>query len=430
MGFRKNNIFKQLREYFKAILNLKGFIEVFPILLVFYYLFSTSLIPVNLYYRFFSKPIFEHYFVNLLTLISPFILIFLFVRFRANITLVVFSAIFFALCTFSSFFADEPSLNSIIIGYYTVLPFLICSFVQFTKLQITTIRIFSLILLSLICFQVYFYGLGFGTYISKFGDGTSLGEAGIASRVYTTVGAATGTSVLIILLSFLLLSLRTNLGKLEIAVIILMCSSVFITYSRGSLLIILAFVLLKYNPFSNFRFFFKRIFTAIALFFVLSISLGGILIFNPSVLKVWEDRLHYLSAREFDSGRFLRVDHAMVEFERSDYLGVGFGNYSARKKIIPTVFTRMTFVGLSSPHNVFILLLVELGVFGLIAYLIFVCKILFSSLRKNSVLAILIPIFLIGHNVEYVYLMYPFLWAFALLIATALSRNMPERSLV
>jgi O-antigen ligase len=208
-----------------------------------------------------------------------------------------------------------------------------------------------------------------------------------------------------------------------------MASTVFITYSRGSLLIILAFILLKYNPFSDFRFFLKRISAAIALSFVLLISIGGILIFNPSVLKVWEDRFYYLSAREFDSGRFLRIDHAMVELERSNYTGVGFGNYSARKKIIPTVFTQMTFVGISSPHNVFILLLVELGIFGLLAYLIFICKILLSSLKKKTLLPMLIPIFLIGHNVEYVYLMYPFAWAFALLIAIALSRNMPEKSL-
>lgn len=422
--------FKYIRNYLKHVLSKNGFIEVLPILLVFYYLFSTSLIPVNLYYRFFTKPIFEHYFVNLLTLISPFILIYLFVRFRANLTLVLFSTLFFALCSFSSLFSDQLSLTSTIIGYYTVLPFLICSFIQFTKLQITTIRILSLILLSLICFQVYFYGLGFGTYISEFGDGSSLGEAGMASRVYTTVGAATGTSVILILLSFLLLSLKANIGKLEIFVIILMASTVFITYSRGSLLIILVFILLKYNPFSNFRFFLKRISTAIVLSLVLLISIGGILIFNPSVLKVWEDRFYYLSAREFDSGRFLRIDHAMAELEQSNYTGVGFGNYSARKKIIPTVFTRMTFVGISSPHNVFILLLVELGIFGLLTYLLFICKILLSSLKKKTLLPMLIPIFLIGHNVEYVYLMYPFAWAFALLIAIALSRNMPEKSLV
>ena len=422
--------FKYIRNYLKTVLSKNGFIEVLPILLVFYYLFSTSLIPINLYYRFFSKAIFEHYFVNLLTFLSPILLIFLFVRFRVNLTLVLFSALFFALCSFSSLFSDQFSLNSIIIGYYTVLPFLICSFIQFTKLQITTIRILSLILLSLICFQVYFYGLGFGTYISKFGDGSVLGEAGMASRVFTTVGAATGTSVIVILLSFLLLSLRANLGKLEIFVIILMASTVFITYSRGSLLIILAFILLKYNPFSDFRFFLKRISAAIAMSLVLLISIGGILIFNPSVSKVWEDRFFYLSAREFDSGRFLRIDHAMVELERSNYAGVGFGNYSARKKIIPTVFTQMTFVGISSPHNVYILLLVELGIFGLLAYLIFICKILLSSLKKKTLLQMLIPIFLIGQNVEYVYLMYPFVWAFALLIAIALSRHMPEKSLV
>ena len=427
MSFKKINLIKQLRGYLKAICNLKGFIEISPILVVFYYLYSTSLIPVNLYYRFFSKDIFDHFYVNLLSLFSPLILIFLFVRFRPNRTLVLFSIIFFGMCAFSSIFAQEFNLTSIIIGYYTVLPFLCCSFIKFTKLQVDTIRLLSLALLLLICFQVYFYGLGFGTYISKFGDGTSIGEAGTASRVLTTVGAATGTSVFISLLSFLLLSLRTKIGKIEIAVFVMMATTVFITYSRGAVVILIAYLIIRFNPFSDIRFFVKRLSTVIIISLSLLASIGGILVLNPSVLKVWEDRFYYLSAREFDSGRFLRVEHAMLELERSNYTGVGFGNYSARKKIIPTVFTRMSFVGISSPHNVYILLLVELGIFGILIYLMFIAKILLSSMKKKILLPIFIPIFLIGHNVEYVYLMHPFIWAFALIVAIALSRNMPQK---
>ena len=149
--------------------------------------------------------------------------------------------------------------------------------------------------------------------------------------------------------------------------------------------------------------------------------------FESSVLKVWEDRFYYLSGREFDSGRFLRVEQAMLEFERSNYAGVGFGNYSARKKIIPTVFTRINFIGASSPHNVYILLLVEIGILGILIYISFIAKILLSCLKKRILLPIFIPIFFIGHNVEYVYLMHPFLWAFGLLVAIALSKNMPEK---
>ena len=85
----------------------------------------------------------------------------------------------------------------------------------------------------LVCSQVYFYGLGFGTYISKFGDGSSLGELGAASRVLTTVGAATGTSVFIALLSFLILSLRAKIDKIEIAVFVMMTTSVFIRILEG-----------------------------------------------------------------------------------------------------------------------------------------------------------------------------------------------------
>ena len=252
------------------------------------------------------------------------------------------------MCTFSSIFSEEFNLTSIIIGYYTVLPFLCCSFIKFTRLQVDTIRILSLGLLILICCQVFFYGLGFGTYVSKFGDGSSIGESGTASRVLTTVGAATGTSVFITLLSFLLLSLRDKIGKMEIAVFILMATSVFITYSRGALVILIAYLIIRFNPLSDIRLFVKRVSTLLILSLFLLISIGGILALNPSVLTVWEDRFYYLSAREYDSGRFLRIEHAMQEFERSDYIGVGFGHYSARKKIIPTVFTRMSFVGISS----------------------------------------------------------------------------------
>ena len=69
----KNNLINLIRAYLREVFCLKGLIEISPILLVFYYIYSTSLIPINLYYRFFSKVIFDHYYVNLLTLLSPFI---------------------------------------------------------------------------------------------------------------------------------------------------------------------------------------------------------------------------------------------------------------------------------------------------------------------------------------------------------------------
>lgn len=423
-------IWNFFRAYIKQVTTKNGFLEVTPVLIVFYYLFSTSLIPINLYYRFFSTPFLEHYYFNNLTYLSPLLLLFLALRFRPNYFLLITSILFFLIFAFSTLFADEISLRSLIIAFYTVLPFMYCAFLTFSRLQIQSIAILSLTLLFLVCLQVYFYGLGFGSYISKYGDGSSIGELGVATRVLTTVGAATGTSVFIVLLSFVLLSLRQKIGKFEIAIFIIMTTSVFVTYSRGSLILILVYLLIRFNPFSDIRSFVKRFSNVLLIIFFLGVSLIGIFSFFPSVVDVWTDRFYYsMSKGELDSGRFLRVEHALTEFESSNYSGVGLGHYSPRKKIIPTTFTRLEFLGRSSPHNVYLLLLVEAGIVGLIAYLFFVLKILLSSRKKKVFLPIFIPIFLLGHNVEYVYIMYPYIWALALLVAIALSHKIRPRIL-
>ena len=107
---------KSIRSYLKHVLSRNGFVEVLPVLVIFYYLYSTSLIPINLYYRFFSKAIFEHYYVNLFTLVSPIILLYCFLRYRPNMTLVVFSGSLFGMCVFSSIFSEEMNLTSIVVG--------------------------------------------------------------------------------------------------------------------------------------------------------------------------------------------------------------------------------------------------------------------------------------------------------------------------
>ena len=181
----KMEFVKEYIKIFKQLFTIIGIIESLPVIIIFGYAYSTSLIPVNLYYRYFSTPIFEYFYVNNLTLLAPVLIPIIILNHKVNFRLLLISFGFFCIFAFSTFFAKDLQIDTIMIALYSVIPFCSCAFIKFTRIQIKLIRLniaFSLFIL--VAFQVYFYGLGFGTYVSSFGDGTAIGEIGVASSIY------------------------------------------------------------------------------------------------------------------------------------------------------------------------------------------------------------------------------------------------------
>lgn len=414
--------YHELMAMYRHLRTKAGFMEAWPVLLVLASAFLTTMVPLTIYQlkmAFFLGP----YSFNFLELIMPVLIAPVFFRERKNKVLLGFAAIFLIIGVVSMPLARGDPMNAIIAAYYTAVPFLYVSCIRFTPFQKDLIKWGALILCLGLVVQVVIFGLGLKTYVSAYSGG-ELGVSGEVSRVSSTVGAATGTTVYIFIVAVLssLLFIRCPVffwGILAVSLV-----AMVISQSRGATLMMLLFMgglglpLLRESRFRGGGFWIRVILLCCGIG-----SVVGFLYLKPEVVEQWRKRIDYFQGNALDTaGRLYRFEEAYQAFLDSNMLGVGWGNYSPRKKMNP--FGHGV-VGNSSPHNVYLLLLAEAGILALVLYLLLICKVLSIAWRsgRHMVVVALLLLLIIGHNVEYSYLHVPFLWVYALLLAYACHEN-------
>ncbi|MDG1668453.1 MAG: O-antigen ligase family protein [Opitutae bacterium] len=412
------SLYGELRSIYRYLKTKEGRQEGCPVLWVLASAFLVAMLPISVYQlkcAFFIGT----YSINYLELLMPFLMLPALMRVKKNRLMLGFFFIFVVLGLVTAPLAVKSPLNALIVGAYTGLPFLYISCIQFTPFQKDLLKWGALALCLGLGLQVLIYGLGFKSYVSDY-SGESLGVVGAVSRVGSTVGAATGTAVYIFISAVFSGVLFVRRPLVFWAILIFAAITILISQSRGSLLMIVLFTaalglpLLKESTSRGGGFILRVVLLVCAL-----CSAGGFLYFRPDVVEQWRKRVDYFRGDAFDdAGRGYRFAMAYETFKDSNGFGVGLGNYSARKKIMPF---GADVVGISSPHNVYLLLLAETGVIGLISYLMLIGGVLLRAFKagRHMVLVGLLIILFIGHNVEYVYLHSPFLWVFALLLAYA-----------
>lgn len=217
------------------------------------------------------------------------------------------------------------------------------------------------ILLSL---EVILFSLGLMEYSESLGNVSYEGVL----RISTTVGAATGTAVAIVMLSVIILT-SYNLNPVFLSCLVSLSTlAILLTISRGSIGV--WFVFLLY--YCYIRFFrnmgFKRKLLGSLLLFSFFVGMFVIGAFNPLISR------NTSLEGNFDTNREAKVEEAMKHFDDSYGFGIGLGQTKIEKSISEKVVIKDP-IGV---HNYYYTVLAELGMPGIVLVCMFFLIMLFS----------------------------------------------------
>lgn len=245
----------------------------------------------------------------------------------------------------------------------------------------------------ILALEVILFSTGTLNYTSSAGNNLTdnLYEQGGIFRISTTVGAATGTGVVISVLGIIITSCYKINLKIKYLLIFLFTIAVFFTISRGSILLWgLYLLILFYYSFYKYFNYNKRILSIIIAISSLSI-LNSYGIFDPI-----KERTESLKYDDVTTGRDDRYQKAIKIFDESNYIGVGSGQVFPEKSIKKYVGKEYNM----APHNTYLTYLAEIGIIGLTLILILYLYTLFN-IDYSLIISKMFPfILLLSYNTE------------------------------
>lgn len=240
--------------------------------------------------------------------------------------------------------------------------------------------------------QVVLYSLGYAVV----GPDTLTDESDYAGifRVHTTVGAATGSAIVVSLLGIILTSYYAIGKRLKMAVLLLTTIAVFYSVSRGAIVTWCVYLLITF-----YKDYYKTSKFSNKLLLAISLTLAFYALDHYGVFDPIEYRNELKDSSNFASGREEFNQEVLRIFDESNYMGVGSGQIYPDKSIIHKI--KMShYVGV---HNVYLLYLGELGLFGFIFIVVGYFMIL-KRIEFRSTMALMIPIILVvNYNTEMVF---------------------------
>jgi Lipid A core - O-antigen ligase and related enzymes len=286
------------------------------------------------------------------------------------------------------------------------------------NIQIKFLKYIFLFTLLILILEIILYSLGIFEY-----EDLSGGEFSGIFRINTTIGASTGTGVIVFMLgAFVYENYIKNSNKIFIFLFfILWVTSIFFTVSRGSILsILLLLIVITYKNIINFSLK-KRLFfiSSIILLFCFLNYLG---VFEP----ILERQNIMIEENDVTSGREIRQQIAINIFNESPLYGVGNGNVYPSKELMITDYPSTHAM---SPHNFWLTILAENGILGLIILFIFYVSVMKRlNYEKYTSWAIIITIVVLM-NVENVFIHDEYIALFFLLIISSLKNKQHKSNL-
>ncbi len=242
----------------------------------------------------------------------------------------------------------------------------------------------SLAVFFFVIIQQIVFSLGLAGVETNMDSSASLGED--LFRAGTTVGTSNDTSHLMIILSCIILS-YLNKEYLKIVMVLLMIVSSLVSGCRGSLVMCVF-------PILFFVFELKKKKGAIILIFVVIGFYYLATKYNViEILKAREDAV--LAYGDITSGRSERWEVAFNKIGTNLYTLL-FGNGGG---CVPHGMDYNVNV-IASPHNCYIGILVETGIFGAVLFSLFLIRKFFRIKRFSYCVAGLLSIYLISYNTE------------------------------
>lgn len=283
----------------------------------------------------------------------------------------------------------------------------LASKIQWSQNDLRILFWVSLSILFGLTLQVVLFSLGFLSIIVDSGFST-LGVEGQVSRVGTTAGAATGSAVILFVCGVFAFYAALQLFKgfiVPTAILAMTGSAILLTFSRGGLLLFVLFIaLLFFGRSPRFRF------SIASKFALLTVAFGALaysLYSNEEILGALTTRgFGNAASTSFfsDNGRVIRYVEAYNYWTEEPILGSGLGGYYIRKRWLRTLPGIV--VGVTSPHNVYLLVLAELGLVGFIPFMFLVLSPLYNSFKRRNIVLMfgLLVLYGVGMNVELIYL--------------------------
>jgi hypothetical protein len=257
-------------------------------------------------------------------------------------------------------------------------PLIILGFFPIYKRQYPILVKFLFLSWFFLCFQVIFYSLGLLLY-----PGISNNSYGMINRISTTIGAATGTGVILFMLTAIILHLmgkRINVYK-YLVILVVGSVSIFLTMSRGSIIafvLLLLFIILDSQSISRLK---RKNKIIIVVLYLVVLCLVE---YNSNLWEVIVGRSNETTRSEdFTTGRDIRWIDALNTISNNAIVGVGLGAYNSGKRVL--LIENNAIHQNSSPHNLYLLLLAEVGILGLISFIWFLREIYkYSKINFNS----------------------------------------------
>lgn len=268
---------------------------------------------------------------------------------------------------------------------------------------------FSLVFVSL---QIMIYGLGILSYTSATGDDLTANEYDIGGvfRVSTTVGASTGTGLIIAMLGILIAGFYELKNYAKISLLVLATIALFFSLSRGPLLLwggfLVVYVLRLFRTVSLEKKFFIGLFI-IGCYYTLD---------HYGVFEPLRERMEFksgASSTDMSSGRRELNKEAIDIFLNSEMTGVGPGRVFPEKQLQEMFKNKYTV----RMHNTYLVYLSELGIIGGGLVLLFYLIVILSTDFKRTTLGWgLLLILLLSYNLESVFIMSEYLGLTLLII--------------
>lgn len=254
--------------------------------------------------------------------------------------------------------------NSIYLNFIGGTDFFITTFIvalfPLQKRHLKIIRwpiLFSVFLLSL---EVVLFSTVLG--YSGLEDAQSYGEI---KRISTTAGGSTGTGVIIFMLSSIAFYLFYNRKYIQLLILVSSTLSILFTLSRGAIIVQLLFLL--YYFLSNLQLkksVFKFFFT-----FLLLASISIMLNNKYQVVSSVSERIgNSVVSGDVTSGRTERFKKSYSLFLNNPIIGNGSSSLVSYSRAKAIKGSSVESLNSFSPHNFFLLILVDYGLLGLLLF--------------------------------------------------------------
>lgn len=312
-------------------------------------------------------------------------------------------------CLLTSLWNNSEPLLPILFNAYPIIwlvPIMILCPLSDNQIQST--KYIMTLTLVFLCAEIFLYATGTLTYRSASTNVILVGQeyAGGIMRISTTIGAATGTAIIIAWLGALCISIYNFPSLIRCILYLLTTIAIFYTVSRGTIIVWIA-----YSLYCLYKYYLRYSSIKVK---VISIVLTVAVVLGLNHFSIFDavlDRNQQLTGNT-TTGRDAHIERSVKIIRDSKYLGVGASMMFPEKSIQEVVIPQKR----EAAHNVYLIVIGELGIIGLLVFVGIIVTMLTNVSNSNPLMIFIWLTLLVNFNTEGVVLMSEFMALFIFML--------------